>query len=156
MPEFLQSHGSSIQGVFAVDGGDTALLGTSLAKYSLVGKVAAGGFDLEPQTLTAISAGQIDFTIDQSPYLQGFLPTLYMYLWQLSGGLVAPPADGHRPEVRDQEQRGGVHRDADPVRGLDLRAGVHQAHRADLDLIARTRNTGSSRFAAVHRWRRPW
>ena len=92
LPQFLQSHGSSIQGCFAVDGGDTALLGTSLNKYGLVGKVAAGGFDLEPQTLTAISAGQINFTIDQSPYLQGFLPTLYMYLFQLSGGLVAPPA----------------------------------------------------------------
>ena len=91
VPEFIQSHGSSIQGIFAVDGGDTALLGTSLAKYGLVGKVAAGGFDLEPQTLTAVGAGQINFTIDQSPYLQGFLPTLYMYLWQLSGGLVAPP-----------------------------------------------------------------
>jgi simple sugar transport system substrate-binding protein len=92
LPQFLQSHGSSIQGCFAVDGGDTALLGTSLNKYNLVGKVAAGGFDLEPQTLTAIAAGQISFTIDQSPYLQGFLPTLYMYLFNLSGGLVSPPA----------------------------------------------------------------
>src|SRR6266566_4956041 len=91
LPQFLQSHGSSIQGAFAVDGGDTALLGTSLQKYNLVGKVHAGGFDLEPQTLAAVKAGQIDFTIDQSPYLQGFLPTLYLYLWQLSGGLVAPP-----------------------------------------------------------------
>ena len=50
----------------------------------------AGGFDLEPQTLTAISAGQTNFTVDQSPYLQGFLPTLYLYLFQLSGGLVSP------------------------------------------------------------------
>jgi simple sugar transport system substrate-binding protein len=91
LPQFLQSHGSSLQGVFAVDGGDTALLGTSLAKYNLVGKVKAGGFDLEPQTLTAITAGQIDFTVDQSPYLQGFLPTMYLYLFQLSGGLVSPP-----------------------------------------------------------------
>jgi simple sugar transport system substrate-binding protein len=90
VPEFIQSHGSKIQGVFAVDGGVTALLGTSLQKYGLVGKVAAGGFDLEPQTLTAIAAGQLDFTIDQSPYLQGFLPTIYLYLWQLSGGLVNP------------------------------------------------------------------
>jgi simple sugar transport system substrate-binding protein len=90
VPEFLQSHGSKIQGVFAVDGGDTALLGTSLQKNNLVGKVAAGGFDLEPQTLTAIAAGQTNFTIDQSPYLQGFLPTIYLYLWQLSGGLVSP------------------------------------------------------------------
>jgi simple sugar transport system substrate-binding protein len=92
LPQFLQSHGNSIQGCFSVDGGDTALLGTSLAKYNLVGKVHAGGFDLEPQTLAAVAAGQIDFTIDQSPYLQGFLPTLYMYLFNLSGGLVSPPA----------------------------------------------------------------
>ncbi|MBV9383357.1 MAG: substrate-binding domain-containing protein [Streptosporangiaceae bacterium] len=91
LPQFLQSHGSSIQGCFAVDGGDTALLGTSLAKYNLVGKVHAGGFDLEPQTLTAVNAGQLDFTVDQSPYQQGFLPTLYLYLFQLSGGLVSPP-----------------------------------------------------------------
>jgi simple sugar transport system substrate-binding protein len=90
VPEFIQSHGSKLQGIFAVDGGDTALLGTSLQKYGLVGKVAAGGFDLEPQTLTAIAAGQISFTVDQSPYLQGFLPTIYLYLWQLSGGLVNP------------------------------------------------------------------
>jgi len=91
LPQFLQSHGSSIQGCFAVDGGDTALLGSSLAKYNLVGKVHAGGFDLEPNTLTAVQNSQIDFTIDQSPYLQGFLPTLYLYLFQLSGGLVSPP-----------------------------------------------------------------
>jgi simple sugar transport system substrate-binding protein len=89
--EFIKSHGSEIQGIFAVDGGDTALLGSTLAKNGLDGKVAAGGFDLEPQTLTAIKAGQLDFTVDQSPYMQGFLPTLYLYVWQLSGGLVSPP-----------------------------------------------------------------
>src|SRR4029077_16741769 len=41
LPQFLQSHGSQIQGCFAVDGGDTGLLGTSLQKYGLVGKVHA-------------------------------------------------------------------------------------------------------------------
>ena len=74
-----------------MDGGSTALLGPALAKFNLIGKVASGGFDLEPATLTAIKAGQLGFTIDQSPYLQGFLPTLYLYLFQLSGGLVSPP-----------------------------------------------------------------
>jgi simple sugar transport system substrate-binding protein len=91
IPQFIQANGSKIQGIFAVDGGSTALLGTTLQKNNLVGKVAAGGFDLEPQTLTAIKAGQISFTIDQSPYLQGFLPVIYLYLFQLSGGLVSPP-----------------------------------------------------------------
>ena len=74
-----------------MDGGDTALLGATLKKYGLVGKISSGGFDLEPQTLAAVADGSLDFTIDQSPYLQGFLPTFYLYLYQLSGGLVSPP-----------------------------------------------------------------
>ena len=136
IPQFLQANGSKIQGVFAVDGGTTALLGTSLAKYNLVGKVHAGGFDLEPQTLTAIKAGQIDFTIDQNPYLQGFLPMLYLYLcsYRRAGGAAE---HRHRPEVRRQGQRGcRTPRSQDPVRGLDEEPGLRQALRADLDLIA--------------------
>jgi simple sugar transport system substrate-binding protein len=91
IPEFIQASGPKLQGVFAVDGGSTALLGPTLAKFGLAGKVASGGFDLEPNTLKAVAAGQLGFTIDQSPYLQGFLPTLYLYMFKLSGGLVAPP-----------------------------------------------------------------
>ena len=91
IPQFVQSHGSSIQGIFGVDGGSTSLLGSSLKKYNLTGSVKAGGFDLEPTTLSSIAANEVDFTVDQSPYLQGFLPTFYLYLWQLSGGLVNPP-----------------------------------------------------------------
>ena len=37
-------------------------------------------------TLSAIQAGAINFTINQNPYLQGFLPTLYLYMYNLSGG----------------------------------------------------------------------
>jgi simple sugar transport system substrate-binding protein len=82
---------SSLRGAFAVDAGSTEFLGPVLAKNGLAGKIPAGGFDLTPGTLSAIKAGQLDFTIDQDPYLQGFLPTLYLYLFNLSGGLVAPP-----------------------------------------------------------------
>ncbi len=74
-----------------MDAGSTELLGPSLASVGLAGKIPAGGFDLTPGTLTAINAGQIDFTINQNPYLQGFLPTLYLYLFNLTGGLVSPP-----------------------------------------------------------------
>lgn len=38
-----------------------------------------------------MKSGALDFTIDQSPYLQGFLSVLYLYLFRLSGTLVAPP-----------------------------------------------------------------
>ena len=63
-----------------------------LQKYGLPGKgVKSGGFDLTEQTQNLVKAGDLEFTIDQQPYLQGFLPVLYLYLFNLSGGLVNPP-----------------------------------------------------------------
>jgi simple sugar transport system substrate-binding protein len=84
---FIGDH--NVTGAFAVDAGSTELLGPQLASAGL--KVPAGGFDLTPGTLAAIKSGQLDFTINQDPYLQGFLPTLYLYLFNLTGGLVLPP-----------------------------------------------------------------
>lgn len=80
-----------VTGAFAVDAGSTELLGPTLESLGLVGKIPAGGFDLTPGTLNAINAGQLDFTINQNPYLQGFLPVLYLYMFNLTGGLVSPP-----------------------------------------------------------------
>ena len=74
-----------------MDGASTEFLGPVLAKNGLAGKIPAGGFDLIPGTLSAVKAGQLDFTIDQHPYLQGFLPTLYLYLYNISGGTLSPP-----------------------------------------------------------------
>jgi len=88
---YLTGAKSTLKGAFAVDAGSTEQLGPSLASVGLAGKIPAGGFDLTPGTLTAINSGQLDFTIDQEPYLQGFLPTLYLYLFNLTGGLVSPP-----------------------------------------------------------------
>lgn len=39
-----------------------------------------GGFDLSPDILGAIEAGEIAFTVDQQQYLQGYMPVLLMYL----------------------------------------------------------------------------
>ncbi|MEM7093002.1 MAG: substrate-binding domain-containing protein [Actinomycetota bacterium] len=39
-----------------------------------------GGFDLTPELLDAIEAGDIAFTVDQQQYLQGYLPVVLMYL----------------------------------------------------------------------------
>src|SRR5216683_7131311 len=88
---YLLSHKTALKGAFAVDAGSTELLAQALAGAGLAGKIPSGGFDLTPTTLSAIKAGQMDFTIDQNPYLQGFLPTLYLYLYKLSGGLLTPP-----------------------------------------------------------------
>ena len=49
-----------------------------------------GGFDTEPLTLSNIASGATDFAIYQDPYLQGFLPTLYLYLYNISGGTIVP------------------------------------------------------------------
>jgi len=57
----------NIAGAFAVDAGSTEELGPTLATLGLAGKIPAGGFDLTPGTLSAIQAGQLDFTIDQDP-----------------------------------------------------------------------------------------
>jgi simple sugar transport system substrate-binding protein len=87
---YSQGH-QNLRGMFAVDAGSTESVGKVVAKYNLKQKgVVAGGFDLNPSTLQSIKAGHLDFTIDQQPYLQGFLPVLQLYMYKLSGGLVAP------------------------------------------------------------------
>jgi len=85
---YLLSH-KSVKGAFAVDAGSTQFLAQALSGAGV--KIPAGGFDLTPTTLNAIKAGSLDFTIDQNPYLQGFLPVMYLYLYKLSGGLLSPP-----------------------------------------------------------------
>jgi simple sugar transport system substrate-binding protein len=80
------------KGLFAVDAGSTAGVAAVMEKYKLAGQgFHGGGYDLLTKTENAIKAGNLDFTIDQSAYLQGFLPTLYLYLYKLSGTLVSPP-----------------------------------------------------------------
>jgi simple sugar transport system substrate-binding protein len=87
---YYQGH-KNLKGMFAVDAGSTSNVGKIMKKYGLASKgVAAGGFDLVPDTLTAIKNGDLNFTIDQQPYLQGFLPVMQLYLYKLSGGLVSP------------------------------------------------------------------
>lgn len=80
-------------GMFAVDAGSTQAVGQVVRDQDARsnGLVGAGGYDLLPETVELVSEGVLDFTIDQQPYLQGFLPVLYMYLWKLSGGVVTPP-----------------------------------------------------------------
>ena len=46
-----------------------------------------GGYDLLQPTMELLGDGQIDFTIDQQPYLQGFLPVMQLYMYKASGTL---------------------------------------------------------------------
>jgi simple sugar transport system substrate-binding protein len=43
-----------------------------------------------PEILQLMKDGHIDFTIDQQPYLQGFLPVMQLYLYNISGGVTGP------------------------------------------------------------------
>jgi simple sugar transport system substrate-binding protein len=103
---YLLAHGTGLKGAFAVDYGSTSFLGAALASTGLTGKVASGGFDTAPQTLSALQAGTMDFTIYQDPYLQGFLPVLYMYLYNLSDAQLPPPDTDTGLSVIDKQHVG--------------------------------------------------
>jgi simple sugar transport system substrate-binding protein len=75
----------STKGYFAVDAGSTQSLAQTIQKQGLRQKgVKGGGYDLTPVTQQLLAAGEIDFTIDQQPYLQGFFPILELYLYNVS------------------------------------------------------------------------
>jgi simple sugar transport system substrate-binding protein len=73
------------KGYFAVDAGSTQGVAQTIQKQGLRSKgVKGGGYDLTPITQQLLAAGQIDFTIDQQPYLQGFFPVLELYLYKVT------------------------------------------------------------------------
>jgi simple sugar transport system substrate-binding protein len=73
------------KGYFAVDAGSTQSLAQTIRKHKLTAK--GGGYDLTPITEQLLAAGNIQFTIDQQPYLQGFLPIVQLYMYNASKGL---------------------------------------------------------------------
>jgi simple sugar transport system substrate-binding protein len=76
------------KGYFAVDGGSTQSIGQTMQKHNLRSKgVKAGGYDLTPVTQKLLAQDQMDFTIDQQPYLQGFIPILQLYMYNASNTL---------------------------------------------------------------------
>ena len=78
----------SAKGMYAVGGGSTESLAKVMQKLGLVAKgVHAGGFDLTEETQKLLQEGNIEFTIDQQPYLQGFMPVLELFLYKASGTL---------------------------------------------------------------------
>ena len=66
------------------------------------GDVLMGGFDLVPILMDEMSKGYVHLTVDQQPYLQGYLPILQLYLinkfglsaWDVNTGkALITPAD---------------------------------------------------------------
>jgi simple sugar transport system substrate-binding protein len=78
----------NLKGMFAVDAGSTQAVGQVMEKYKLRDQgVKAGGYDTLPKTLELLKADQLDFSIDQQAYMQGFEPVVQLYMTKLSGGL---------------------------------------------------------------------
>jgi simple sugar transport system substrate-binding protein len=84
---YVGSHPNT-KGLFAVDGGSTQYVGQVIQQKGLASKgVKGGGYDLTPVTQQTLAAGALQFTIDQQPYLQGFLPILQLYMYKASQSL---------------------------------------------------------------------
>ncbi len=84
---YAQGHADT-KGYFAVDAGSTQSLAQTIQKQKLRDKgVKGGGYDLTPITQKLLADDQIDFTIDQQPYLQGFIPIVQLFMYQVSGTL---------------------------------------------------------------------
>jgi simple sugar transport system substrate-binding protein len=80
-----------VVGMFGTGATDSLAVGKISQKYGLAAQgVITAGYDLLPETLALIGSGDMTFTTDQQPYLQGFIPTLQIYLYKLSGGAVSP------------------------------------------------------------------
>jgi simple sugar transport system substrate-binding protein len=77
----------STKGMFAVDAGSTQSVAQTIEKHGAGGTVKGGGYDLLEITEQLLAKGDIQFTIDQQPYLQGFFPIIELYLYQVSKGL---------------------------------------------------------------------
>jgi len=67
-----------IDGILALGPGAASPAIAALRAGGLAGKVKLATFDLSPEVLTALRAGQLSFAIDQQPYLQGYLPVMML------------------------------------------------------------------------------
>ena len=76
--------------LYSVDDGDAVAVADTIKKYNLKGKVGGSGWDVEVPVLQSVKSGQLNFTIDQQAYLQGFIPTIQLFLYQISAGLMKP------------------------------------------------------------------
>ena len=61
-----------------------------IKKYNLKGKVGGSAWDVSSQVLQEVQNGDLLFSIDQQSYLQGFVPTVQLFLYQISAGLMKP------------------------------------------------------------------
>jgi simple sugar transport system substrate-binding protein len=124
---YSQGHPNT-KGYFAVDAGSTQSVAQTMQKYNLRSKgVKAGGYDLTPITQKLLAADQIDFTIDQQPYLQGFIPILQLFMYQASGGLSGIADTNTGLKFLDKTTVGQYNTTKSRFEGTSTAAGVTKA-----------------------------
>ena len=72
---------ASINGILALGPSVSEPALTALQEKGLAEKVKLAAFDLSPAMLQALQNGELLFLIDQQPYLQGYLPIMYLTLY---------------------------------------------------------------------------
>jgi simple sugar transport system substrate-binding protein len=58
------------------------------AKDAVKSQAKIGTFDLSQETAEAVKAGNLQFCIDQQPYLQGYLAVTQLYLYKKNGNIL--------------------------------------------------------------------
>ncbi|MCB1494598.1 MAG: substrate-binding domain-containing protein [Bauldia sp.] len=74
---YLSSH-PDVQAVFAMGAGAANPLIPYFKDHELFGKIGLYTFDISPEVLDSIIAGEMGFGMDAQQYLMGFLPALYL------------------------------------------------------------------------------
>jgi simple sugar transport system substrate-binding protein len=67
-----------IDGMLTLGPGGTLPAIAGLRLDRLLGSVRLATFDLSPEVLSALRAGQVEFAVDQQPFLQGYLPIVFL------------------------------------------------------------------------------
>ncbi len=80
----------NVKFLYSVDSGDSIAVATLIEKNNLAGKVLGSGWDVGIPVLQQVQKGSLAFSIDQQAYLQGFVPVIQMFLYQISAGLMQP------------------------------------------------------------------
>ena len=71
---------SSIDGILTLGPTGAAPALAALKELGKNGQIKLGTFDLSPEVLDAITAGDMEFAVDQQQYLQGYLSVTFMAL----------------------------------------------------------------------------
>ncbi len=82
-------HDPTIDGVMALGPQGSLPAIKALQDLNKAGHIKLATFDLTPDVLQAIKAGQLLFAIDQQPYLQGYLPIVLLTLYKTNLNTVA-------------------------------------------------------------------